>query len=582
MSAVDMRRFVVLLGWFSWSLAVSAGTGLPCDAGLPMPPAGAPQPGLHAVRIPSVDRPTVRVAYLIPTNRVAQADGVYKLQTTILAYQAWYRDQMERNGFGPKTFHVEAESDGRTPKVHVVDLAVGDAYLRGDLWGRTVSAASAAGVPVWASRQVWWLIPEAHVLKADGTLEGGTALGAGFGSGDDGGVGMIGSDGLVRMKPELLSDNRGYANLTLPELGAARMVQDVTFPWFEGRTLSSVCSAIVGAGLHELSHAFGLPHNMRNDDNMHGNLMGNGLRGWRGALYPDRYGTDYVRLSYGSALLLNWSRYFNSGTSFTDTGRPTVSVQTATSIQTINGMAHIQFRAADAGGLAAAFLIWKGDLVDEMLLSGNVTTQRFETPYFSTGASTEYKVLVVDRQGNRAETARRIAVTSIGSPAPEPKIKITPTLPAAGQTVVFDATGSRDPDHSAASLQAEWDFDADGVFDAAPSTTRRATRSFEVPGTYLARARLRDPAGGEALSSPIGFRVVDPAEKQQRLGIRVEGDGLRLAWPISPYGHRLQRAESLGTSESWVDEPVPPRIWGLTNVVELPVSGQTRFYRLVR
>jgi hypothetical protein len=507
---------------------------------------------------------------------------VYQLQTTVLAYQQWYRDQMERNGFGPKTFRFEPDSDGRQPKIHVVGLRVGDAHLRGDLWGRTVDAASAAGVPVWAAREVWWLVPEAHLLRANGVLEGGTALGAGFGSGNDGGVGMIGSDGLARMKPEWLTDNRNYANLTFPELGTARLVQDVTFPWFEGRTLSSVCSSILGAGLHELSHAFGLPHNMRNDDNMHGNLMGNGLRGWRGALYPDRYGSDYVRLSYGSALLLNSSRYFNSDSHFTDQTRPSVSFQTPTSVVTTNGLAQLQFRAADVGGLAAAFLIWKGDLVDEMPLSGTVTTQRFETPYFAAGPASEYRILVVDRQGNRGDETRSIVVTPVGSPAPHPKIKVTPTFPAAGQTVTFDATGSQDPDHSASSLQADWDFDGDGLFDTSPSTARRATHSFESPGTWLARARLRDPAGREVVSSPIGFRVVSSVEKLQRLTVLTRAEGLELSWPITPYGYRLQSAEGLGGGETWIDEPVTARVWGLMNVIGLPVPDRTRFYRLVR
>src|SRR5687768_6172745 len=63
------------------------------------------QSGFSAASIPSVQRHTLRVAYVIPNNRTAQADAVYKLQTTVLAYQSWFCEQMERNGFGPKTFY---------------------------------------------------------------------------------------------------------------------------------------------------------------------------------------------------------------------------------------------------------------------------------------------------------------------------------------------------------------------------------------------------------------------------------------------------------------------------------------------
>ena len=536
---------------------------------------------LRAQPIPGVVGHVVRVAYLVPNNRIAQEDAVYKLQSTILAYQWWYRDQMERNGFGSKTFRFETEADGVTPRVHVRNLNVSDAHLREDLWGRTIDAAAAAGVPVWTSRQVWWLVPEAHLLNANGSISGGTALGASFGSGDDAGVGMISSDGLARMKPEYLSDNRPYAGLIIPELGARTLVQDVTFPWFEGNTVSSVSSSIVGAGLHELSHAFGLPHNFRNDDNMHGNLMGNGLRGWRGSIYPDRYPAEQVRLSYGNALFLNYSRYFNTRASYADGIKPSVVFQTPASINTTNGTAHIQFRAVDTGGLAAAWLIWKGDLVDEMALSGTITTQRFETPYFDPGISAEYKVIVIDQQGNRGEAARNVAVTKVGNAAPQPKIRVTPAIPGVGQTVTFDALFSSDPDHSTSALLAEWDFENDGQFDTNPSTQKRLTRVFTEPGVYQASARLRDPAGAVVLSSPIGFRVAPAGSRDPLLEMKVVDGSVQLKWPVSPFGFRVQGSPGVGREGDW-GNIASPVIWGISNVVTIPLEREQEFFRLIK
>ena len=90
------------------------------------------------------------------------------------------------------------------------------------------------------------------------------------------------------------------------------MKQDVTFAWFEGSSFSSLASSWLGALWHETGHAFGLPHDFRNDNNFHGNLMGNGLRGTRGSLFPEKYPQNYTRLEYASALVLNVSHYFNA------------------------------------------------------------------------------------------------------------------------------------------------------------------------------------------------------------------------------------------------------------------------------
>jgi hypothetical protein len=115
----------------------------------------------------------VRLAYIIPSNRTAQADAVAKIRAIITDSQDWYRDQFERHGFGAKTFRIETETDGVTPKVHVKNIPETDAYLRDDIWGRTIQAASNAGITTWTTGEVWLLVPEAHVQAADGVAAGG-------------------------------------------------------------------------------------------------------------------------------------------------------------------------------------------------------------------------------------------------------------------------------------------------------------------------------------------------------------------------------------------------------------------------
>ena len=75
--------------------------------------------------------PMLRVAYVIPSNRTAQPDGVANLQHAIKEGQQFFKEQMEQNGFGPKTFVFETEGDGVTPLIHVVHVAETDEYLRG-------------------------------------------------------------------------------------------------------------------------------------------------------------------------------------------------------------------------------------------------------------------------------------------------------------------------------------------------------------------------------------------------------------------------------------------------------------------
>ncbi|MHC4429924.1 MAG: hypothetical protein ACYS0D_15190, partial [Planctomycetota bacterium] len=93
--------------------------------------------------------PMLRVAYLIPSNRVPQTDGATNLASLVELISGWCCEYMDRNGFGPLSFRFETTEDGATPMIHVVDVAETDTYLRGDIWGRVNDAASAAGVPIW-------------------------------------------------------------------------------------------------------------------------------------------------------------------------------------------------------------------------------------------------------------------------------------------------------------------------------------------------------------------------------------------------------------------------------------------------
>jgi hypothetical protein len=460
----------------------------------------------------------VRVAYIIPSNRVPQPHGAANLQNAIVQYQNWYRDQMERHGFGSKSFRCETEVDGVTPKVHIVNVPDTDDYLRGDLWTRTIEAAAAAGVPVWTPKQVWWLVAEAHLQGADGAISGGTALGASFGSGDDPGVAMVGSDALVRFEPDYLTNDTAYPGQIIPAIGPYPLVESVSFPWFEGTTFSSISSSVLGAGVHEISHGLGLPHDFRNDQNFNGNLMGNGLRGLRGSLYPDRYPFDYTRAAYGAALALSVSRYFNPDGTFPDNTKPSLAISTTGAISPVAGLARISFSASDVSGLAVAWLQWNGDLVGEMALAGTSTSQTFATPYYIPGQANSYAISVFDSQGNKQSVETSIVPATGFNRAPQPFITVSNPTARVGSDVTLDASASTDPDGDAAVMQVEWDLNGDFAFDTSPTTIKTLTYQFTTPGDWLVRARLTDSFGAQSVSAPIAVRVLPVIESAYSVG----------------------------------------------------------------
>jgi len=459
------------------------------------------------------------VAYLIPSNRSPQADGVSNLQRSLVLYQNWYREQMQRNGFGPKTFRFETQGDGKTPLVHIAQLPAGDAHYRADdvgndrltMYNRIIADAPGAGIPVFSNGQVWLLITEQHLQQLNGAVIGDVSLGASFGSGDDGGVGVLSSLSLAMADPDALDDDVAYGGRYVPDLGPYPLAEGISFESYEGTTLSSVASARSGAILHELSHGFGLGHDFRNDENFVGNLMGNGLRGLRGSIYPTKFPGDQARLAYASALALNVSRYFNPPRDYADDERPQVWGLIDGPAVLSRGKVKVNFSAADDSGLSLAILRLDDNVVGEMRLSGTEVATGFTTAHFVPGQANHYQVNVYDSQGNRRDVDVSLSVDGGAyNRAPVADVKIPLGAATAGKSVQLDASTSTDPDDSFGDLTVEWDLDGNGTFDTAPTTTKSRSATFATPGFYAVRARLTDPDGAWSISQPIGFRVNMP------------------------------------------------------------------------
>ena len=489
----------------------------------------------------------VRIGYLVPSNRTAQPHAVAALQNSLRWYQAFYSDQMERNGFGPKTFQFETEADGLTPKIHVVHGPNADDYYRADPFGRVTEALQNAGLSVGA-KEAWLQFYEGHLQASDGSLSGAFFGGFSFGSGSDGGRALVGSDALVFMRPEFLLNAQAYDGHIEPLLGPYPMqyspgnVPPFTFVDFIGSTFSEISSSFQGGGLHELSHAFGLPHDFRNDENFDGNLMGNGHRGFRGWLYPDLFPQNDMRLEYASALAMNSSRYFNPGRPVTDNTSPAAGFFTSGTVAAVAGLLEVTYTAFDTSGLAAAWLLRNGELIGEMQLSGTSTTSTFKTPFYTPGLSDQFSVMVYDTQGNRTEASTFITVQPASNRAPQPFIDVSPSTAKVGQAVLLDASFSFDPDGSSAQLKYEWDLNDDGVFDTALSSSSTLTTSFATPGVRRIRARVTDSAGAKALSAPIGIRITGTAPPTESSEFLLSANGPAVL--VSSNGSKLNVADN--------------------------------------
>jgi Ca2+-binding RTX toxin-like protein len=463
--------------------------------------------GGNRVQLRTGPQHRLRVAYLIPSNREPQPEGVANLQTNVRNYQEWLADQMDRQGLGRKTFAYETEANGVTPRIHVLRLPNPDtAYRDADIqetYRRVLAGAHEVGISPFANGEVWLLVHEAHVQNADGSRIGNVALGSGSGNGSGGGVAVVDASKLSVLDADGLRDNRSYDGLIIPGYGPYPLKQGISFWSYEGTTVSSVASSFVGAMLHEVLHGFGLPHDYRNDVNFHGNVMANGLRGWRGYAYPELYPDDAIHLQRSSAITLNASRFLQPNLAFTDDTAPTLSINSASFV---GGQVRIGFTASDTSQLAAAILIQGDQSIGEMLLTGTSVTRTFDTPYYQAGTNTEFAIKVFDTAGNMTRSSVQFTPLATVNHAPQPNIRASAEWVVPGQLVTLSAIGSSDSDPGS-TLQVEWDTNGDGTFDTSLSSNLTHTLSYATPGVTLVRARLRDNAGAMSISAPIPIRI---------------------------------------------------------------------------
>ena len=195
----------------------------------------------------------VRIVYFLPRDRSMQPDIWNKLDTLIRDVQSFYANQMERNGFGRKTFTFETDENGET-LVYRVDGQFTDWHYHTKTQDKVYTEVASQ---FDMEKHIYLIV----VDIGSEAIEEKNTCGVGGGHWLDG-------ETIIRTRG-------GYA--VVPASGQC----------FDGETGTFVTA-------HELGHAFGLEHDFRDD------------------AFIMSYGAAPDRLSPCATGWLNASRFFNT------------------------------------------------------------------------------------------------------------------------------------------------------------------------------------------------------------------------------------------------------------------------------
>ena len=297
----------------------------------------------------SATQEIVRMIYFLPRNRTMQLGMWTKLDTLIRDVQSLYADEMERNGFGRKTFTFETDEDGET-LVYRVDGQSNDWYYHTQTEEK-VYAEVASEFDM--TKHVYLIV----VDISSEFIEHEDICGVGGGN-------WFENEALIR-------SGGGYA--VVPA---------------SGRCFDAEAGTLVTA--HELGHAFGLEHDFRDDT------------------YIMSYGAAPNRLSKCATGWLAANRLFN--TDQTAFNEPTLlRMLTPTSYAPNAKDFRLQFAVTDADGIHQIQLLVPTTADDpasgiklHSCMDGRTqsSTLEFHTPTLTEHQENTIALQVIDVYGN--------------------------------------------------------------------------------------------------------------------------------------------------------------------------------------
>ena len=262
----------------------------------------------------------VQLIYFVPRGRLPQPYIWQKLDGLIRGAHQFYANEMERHGFGRKTFDFEQDEDGKAV-VYRVDGKFTDDYYLEDTTGKVIEEI--ANQFDDHSRNVWLIVVDISSKKISG-------------------VGAIGG---------LIEYGSGLGGVPYATGGYAFLP-------------ASNFTPIVMS--HELGHAFGLEHDFRE-------------RGSSESRYIMSYGQIRDRLSKCAAEWLDKSHLFNHNQRFFN-GLPTI--EKLSPLTNLPNTTLLRFRLEDADGLHQVQLTvpttvrdWDSILKPRMVDSGERRTK---------------------------------------------------------------------------------------------------------------------------------------------------------------------------------------------------------------
>jgi len=246
---------------------------------------------------------TVRVLYVLPSN-VAPWDETKRRANECLEDIQWFfADEMERRGYGPKTFQIATDKSGALV-FHQINSPVSKGDFQDDPVPNCKKAAQAH-----ALRNDNDIVVYFHESYSIPILRGKVSAGARGCRRGHGGEAFLSSLHLKMARREWIADTSGYEGKVFEWIRPEPMKANILSWHGRGRQLGDISGSAYGVMAHELGHSFGLPDEEPPGRNRRGNLMGNGFRGMRGYFRSDLT-DDFCVLSEKNAAVLDQSPLF--------------------------------------------------------------------------------------------------------------------------------------------------------------------------------------------------------------------------------------------------------------------------------